>query len=150
MALGKLARPHDAVLGEGLGLDGWVDAEAYERSTTLEGLFVYRFDAPLFFANIGRFRQRLQRAMERNVGTERWIVIDFEGIGSVDATAVEGLLELVDGLHEDGITVGIARANHDVIGQLRRGGVLGPIGDENLHATINRAVQAFRQAEHGR
>ena len=44
VALGKLARPHDAVLGQGVGLDGWVDADAYEGSTTLEGLLVYRFD----------------------------------------------------------------------------------------------------------
>ena len=71
VALGKLARPHDAVLGQGVGLDGWVDAEAYEGSTTLEGLLVYRFDAPLFFANVGWFRQRLRRAMDRNPGAER-------------------------------------------------------------------------------
>ena len=108
VALGKLARPHDAVLGEGIGLDGWVDAEAYEGSTTLEGLLVYRFDAPLFFANVGWFRQRLRRAMDRNPGDERWVVIDFEGIGSVDATAVEGLCELVDELHEEGVVIGTA------------------------------------------
>ena len=145
VALGKLARPHDAVLGQGVGLDGWVDAEAYEGSTTLEGLLVYRFDAPLFFANVGWFRQRLRRAMDRNPGAERWVVIDFEGIGSVDATAVEGLCELVDELHEQGVVIGTARANHIVVGQLQRGGVIERIGDDNVHATINRAVQAFRE-----
>jgi high affinity sulfate transporter 1 len=147
VALGKLARPHDAVLGQGVGLDGWVDAEAYEGSTTLEGLLVYRFDAPLFFANVGWFRQRLRRAMDRNPGAERWVVIDFEGIGSVDATAVEGLCELIDELHEEGVVIGTARANHVVVEQLERGGVLERIGEENVHATINRAVQAFRDAD---
>ena len=147
VALGKLARPHDAVLGEGVGLDGWVDAEAYAGSTTLEGLLVYRFDAPLFFANVGWFRQRLRRAMDRNPGAERWVVIDFEGIGSVDATAVEGLCELVDELHEQSVVVGTARANHIVVGQLQRGGVIERIGDDNVHATINRAVHAFRDAD---
>lgn len=146
VALGKLARPHDAVLGEGLGLDGWVDADAYEGSTTLEGLLVYRFDAPLFFANVSWFRQRLRRAMDRNPGAEHWVVIDFEGIGSVDATAVEGLCELVDELHEEGIVVGTARAHDVVVRQLRRGGVIERIGEVNLHATINQAVRAFRQA----
>ena len=120
VALGKLARPHDAVLGQGVGLDGWVDAEAYEGSTTLEGLLVYRFDAPLFFANVGWFRQRLRQAMDRNPGAERWVVIDFEGIGSVDATAVEGLCELVDELHDEGIVIGTARANDIVVRQLAR------------------------------
>jgi MFS superfamily sulfate permease-like transporter len=147
VALAKLARPHDAVLGQGVGVDGWVDADAYQGSTTLEGLLVYRFDAPLFFANVGWFRQRLRRAMDRNPGAERWVVIDFEGIGSVDATAVEGLCELVDELHEQGVVVGTARANDIVVGALQRGGVIERIGDENVHATINRAVQAFRDAE---
>ena len=147
VALGKLARPHDAVLGQGVGLDGWVDADVYEASTTLEGLLVYRFDAPLFFANISWFRQRLRQAMERNPGAERWVVIDFEGIGSVDATAVDGLCELVDELHEEGVVIGTARANHIVVDQLQRGGVIERIGDENVHATINRAVRAFRQAD---
>jgi SulP family sulfate permease len=147
VALGKLARPHDAVLGEGVGLDGWVDAEAYEGSTTtLEGLIVYRFDAPLFFANITRFHDRLLQAMERNPGAERWVVIDFEGIGSVDATAVDGLCELVEELHADGIVVGTARAHDVVVDKLRRGGVIERIGMENVHPTINHAVQAFRQA----
>ena len=145
VALGKLARPHDAVLGQGVDLDGWVDAEAYEGSTTLEGLLVYRFDAPLFFANVGWFCQRLRRAMDRNPGAERWVVLDFEGIGSVDATAVEGLCELVDELHEQGVVIGTARANPIVVGQLQRGGVIERIGDDNVHATINRAVQAFRE-----
>ena len=150
VALGKLTRPHDAVLGEGADLDGWVDAEAYEGSTTLEGLLIYRFDAPLFFANIGWFRQRLRLAMDRNPGPERWVVIDFEGIGSVDATAIEGLCELIDELHGEGIVVGTARANDIVVDPLRRGGVIERIGEHNVHATINHAVRTFRDAEPGR
>ena len=150
VALGKLARPHDAVLGEGVGLDGWVDAEAYQGSATLEGLLVYRFDAPLFFANVGWFRQRLRQAMDRNPGAERWVVIDFEGIGSVDSTAVEGLCELVVELHEEGVVIGTARANDIVVGQLQRGGVIERIGDEHDYATINQAVGAFRDAEQQR
>ena len=59
---------------------GWVDAEAYEARPPSEGLLVYRFDAPLFFANVRWFRQRVRQAMDRNPGAERWVVIDFEGL----------------------------------------------------------------------
>ena len=52
ITLGRVARPHDAILGEGAGLDGWIDV-ADERARTLPGLLVYRFDVPLFFANVG-------------------------------------------------------------------------------------------------
>jgi SulP family sulfate permease len=83
--------------------------------------------------------------MDQNPGAERWVVIDFEGIGSADATAVEGLCELVDQLHEEGVVVGTARANHVVVAQLERGGVIDRIGYDNVHATINRAVRAFRE-----
>jgi hypothetical protein len=55
-------------------------------------------------------------------------------------------LDLVDELHAEGITVGSARANDLMVGQLARGGVVECIGRENVHATINRAVQAFRDA----
>ena len=88
--------------------------------------------------------------MDRNPGDERWVVIDFEGIGSVDATAVEGLCELVDELHEQGVIIGTARANEIVVGQLQRGGVIERIGGNNVHATINQAVRAYRETDQQR
>src|SRR5690606_5537542 len=74
VALGRIASPHDAILGAGQDLDGWVDAEAHPGARTLPGLLVYRFDAPLFFANADRYRERLELLIEENPGEEEWLV----------------------------------------------------------------------------
>ena len=108
ITLSQVARPHDAILGEGAGLDGWIDV-ADERSRTLPGLLVYRFDAPLFFGNVGYFEERIELLLEQNPGTERHVVLDLEGIGSIDTTAAEELIDLVESLQGRGIGVSLAR-----------------------------------------
>jgi SulP family sulfate permease len=130
------------VLSRGEGLDGWVDAEQYSAATGLPGLLVYRFDAPLFFANSARFRDRLALMIDRNPGDEEWVVLDFEGVGAVDATALDMLEELVAELRAKGIVLAVARANERALSPLQRAGL---VGEDKLRvfATINRAVREF-------
>jgi sulfate permease, SulP family len=144
ITLGRVARPHDAILGEGTGLQGWIDS-ADARATTEPGLLVYRFDAPLFFGNIGWFRDRIAQVLDQNPGDERHIIWDFEGIGSIDTTAAEELLEILDHLRGAGIAVSIARANADVVAMIDRSGLAERLGAANIHPTINAAVAAYRR-----
>lgn len=145
VAVGRMARPHDAVLGAGPGVDGWVDVE--DGARPLPGLLVYRFDAPLFFANAGWFRQRLHEQLEAHPGEEEWVVLDFEGVGSVDATAVDELRDVCAELARAGVQViGVARANHAALGVLRRAGLVGADGPITVFPTINAAVRAFAAA----
>jgi SulP family sulfate permease len=143
MALGRIASPHDAILGAGQDLDGWVDAEAYPGARTLPGLLVYRFDAPLFFANADRYRERLAQLVEENPGEEEWLVLDFEGVGEADTTALDMLVELLDEQQRAGRVIAIARANDRVVRRLERAGLLEPAGPAVMFATINAAVRAF-------
>jgi high affinity sulfate transporter 1 len=146
VALARVARPHDSVLGDMPGLDGWVELEDYPQASTEPGLLVYRFDAPLFFVNADRFRARVEEVLEDNPGREEWLVLDLEGVGSLDATALDGLAELIEGLAARGIVqVAVARPNHDVRELLGRGGLLEPEGPLRAYATINAAVRAFRE-----
>jgi high affinity sulfate transporter 1 len=148
IALFRMARPHDAVLGDSSDLDGWVDASAYEGVTAEPGLLVYRFDAPLFFANAARFAQRLEQALEENPGEERWVVLDFEGIGSVDTTATEVLHDLCADLAVLGVErVAVARANRVALDRLRRARLLQPEGPLHVYPTINATVRAFREGD---
>ena len=55
-------RPHDAVLGRVDNLKGYHDTERYPDARLIPGLVLYRFDAPLFFANADSFRERVARA----------------------------------------------------------------------------------------
>ena len=146
VALGRIARPHDAILGDLPALDGWVEVDAYPEAATEPGLLVYRFDAPLFFLNADQFRTRVEKTLEDNPGVEEWLVLDFEGIGTLDATALDTLSELLEQLTGLGIgVVAIARANDAVVSRLRRADVLQPTGPVRSYPTINGAVRAYRQ-----
>ncbi len=146
ITVSRVARPHDAVLGEGEGLDGWISLDD-PRAASLPGLLVYRFDAPLFFANAEYFRERLARAMVVNPGEETHVVLDFEGIGSIDTTAVDHLDELFTDMDRRGITLSVARANEKVTAVLVRSGLTDRLGPDRIFPTINAAVADFRRRQ---
>lgn len=143
LTLGRVARPHDAILGAGVGLDGWIDVD--DGAQPLGGLLVYRFDGPLFFANGEYYLNRVRAALDANPGPETTVVLDMEGIGSVDTTAVDHLADLVDELEARGMIVGIARANHEVLGFLTNAGLIARLGPERVFPTINAAVHEHRR-----
>jgi len=144
-AVYHIARPHDAVLGDLAGVDGWVDVGAYPDAATEPGLVVYRFDAPLFFVNADRFRARVEQVLEENAGREEWLVLDFEGIGALDVTAADALADLLEHLEEREVeVVAVARAIGPVLGVLDRAGLLAPRGRLVPYPTINAAVRAYR------
>lgn len=143
ITLGRVARPHDAILGAGSGLDGWIDVDD-DRAEPLRGLLVYRFDGPLFFANGEYYLKRVRAALEDNPGPETTVVLDMEGVGSVDTTAVDYLGDLVTELEAGGIVVGLARANHDVLELLTKAGLIARLGSDRVFPTINAAVDEHR------
>ena len=144
LTLGRVARPHDAILGEGAGLDGWIELDD-ERARPMAGLLVYRFDGPLFFANGEYYLERVRSAITTNPGEETSVVLDMEGIGSIDTTAVDHLEELVDELEADGVVVSLARANTKVLGLLTRATLIDRLGPDRVFPTINAAVQDHEQ-----
>lgn len=144
LALGRIAFPHDAVLARADSLDGWVDAEKYGLEPS-EGILVYRFDAPLFFANASRFRERLSTVLEENPGREEWVVLDFEGVGEIDTTALDMLEELATELVKNGAVVAVARANARALTRLERARLVEPAGPLRAFPTINGTVRAFRE-----
>ena len=146
VALYRIARPHDAILGDYPGFDGWVDVGAYPEAVTEPGLVVYRFDAPLFFANADRFRERVEQALAENPGEEDWLVLDFEGVGALDATALDVLAEFLHRLADLGVrVVAVARTNEHVLARLERAALVEPAGTLRVFPTINSAVRAYRQ-----
>ncbi len=144
LTLARVARPHDAILGAGAGLDGWIDVDD-GRAEPLPGLLVYRFDAPLFFANGEYYSTRVRAALDANPGRETSVVLDMEGIGSIDTTAVDHLAELIEELGGRGMSVGIARANQDVLELLTDAGIVEHLGPDRVFPTINAAVDDHRR-----
>ena len=134
-------RPHDAVLGRVDNLKGYHDTERYPDARHIPGLVLYRFDAPLFFANADYFRERV-RALAR-AGDVRWIVVAAEPITDIDATAGETLRALNDELDAVGIELAFAELKDPVRDRLRRYGIETAIGADRFFPTMGVAVAAY-------
>ena len=133
--------PHDAVLGRVENLKGYHDTRRYPDAALIPGLVLYRFDAPLFFANIDSFSNRV-RAHAETEGT-RWVIIAAEPITDVDATAGETLAALHRELHAAGRTVAFAELKDPVRDLLRRYGIEAAIGPERFYPTVGVAVHTY-------
>lgn len=140
--LARIARPHDAVLGRVPQRAGWHDVEDWEGATTIDGLVIYRYDAPLFFANIDDFRESALAELD-DFPDARWFLVQAEAIGRIDSTAADGLTQLVKEIHHRGLVFALAETKTDLHEQLDRAGLTALIGEEHLYATIDEAVTAF-------
>jgi len=90
----RVARPHDGVLGEVPNLPGFHDIDDWKDATTIPGLVLYRYDAPLFFANAEHFKNRALRAIASEKTPVEWFVVNTEAIIEIDMTAADILEEL--------------------------------------------------------
>ncbi len=102
--------PHDAVLGRADGVKGYHDLTYYPDARQVPGLLLYRFDAPLFFANAEVFRDRVRERIAEADEPVRWVVIAAEPITDVDTTAAAMLDELQEELDRRGHHAGVRRA----------------------------------------
>lgn len=138
--------PHDAVLGRVPGVKGYHDLRDFPDAEQVPGLLLFRFDAPLFFANAEIFRHRLRDRVNDAPQPVRRVVLCAEPMIDVDTTAADVLGEIVVELHARGVEVAVAEMKHPVREHLRDYGLLGLIGEENLYPTIGSAVHAYVHA----
>ena len=139
----RLMRPHDAVMGQVPDLAGLHDVNDWEGARTIPGLVIYRYDAPLCFANAEHFRSRALAAIAAETSPVQWFVLNAEAIVEIDITAADVLLELQKTLTEQGIVVGFARVKQDLYRQLQRAGVVAAVGEDRFFPTLPTALAAF-------
>ncbi len=113
-------RPHDAVLGRAEGVEGYHDLIRYPRARQIPGLLIFRWDAPLFFANADGFRERIVELVDGSPGPLRWVVVAAEPITDVDTTAAEMIQELDTELDARGVELAFAELNFDCSSRLDR------------------------------
>jgi sulfate permease, SulP family len=147
VVIGRISRPHDAVLGSVKGVDGYQDIEAYANSETEPGLIVYRFDAPLFFANADYFLTQVQELIDEASPSIEWLLIDAEAIVDIDVTAVEALSKLQSELERKGVIMAIARASQPLQEILKRAGLTERIGSAHFFPTVRTGVRAFLERQ---
>jgi MFS superfamily sulfate permease-like transporter len=135
-------RPHSAVLGRADGVHGYHDIARYPDARRVPGLVLFRWDAPLFFANAELFHQRALDAIASAPSNVRRLVVAAEPVTSVDVTAADVLRELVDQLRAEGVEFCFAEMKDPVKDKLKRFGLFETIGGDRFFATLDEAVHA--------
>jgi high affinity sulfate transporter 1 len=143
-------RPHSAVLGRVDGIRGYHDIERYPHAHRAPGLVLFRWDAPLFFANAEFFRERALGAVANSPTPVRWMVVAAQPVTSVDVTAADTLSELDEALRNSGIKLCFAELKDPVKDKLKRFGLFNQIGENFFFATIHAAVDAYQTLDEGR
>ncbi len=140
-------RPHSAVLGRVDGVKGYHDITRYPAARLVPGLVLFRWDAPLFFANAQWFSERVQEAVAKSPTHVRWLVVSAEPITSVDVTSADMLDELDKALHEAGIDLCFAEMKDPVKDKLKRFGLFARLGEQRFFATTGEAVSRYVAAQ---
>jgi high affinity sulfate transporter 1 len=136
--------PYDTELGRVEGLAGYHDIHSYPDASQLPGLVIYRFDAPLIFANAKTFREKVRRFAAADPAP-RWIVIAAEPVTDVDTTAADVLEDLDEELNSRGISLVFAELKDPVRRKIESYGLTRTIDPRHFFPTVGAAVRAFRQ-----
>jgi SulP family sulfate permease len=143
--LSRVARPHDGILGYVPGLAGMHDVDDYPQAETVQGLVVYRYDSPLFFANAEDFRRRALAAVDEAPWPVEWLLLNTEANVEVDLTAVDALEDLRAELAGRGIVLALARVKQDLRDDLDVAGLTARVGADRIFMTLPTAVAAYVQ-----
>ena len=135
--------PYQAVLGDTPDLPGFHDLAGHPDGRTEPGLVIFRFDAPLIFANARTFREQV-RELAEEPGV-RWIVIAAEPITDIDTTAADMLEDLDEWLNERNISLVFAEMKDPVQAKIRSYELTRTIDPAHFYPTIRAAVHAYKR-----
>ena len=138
-------RPHSAVLGRADGVKGYHDITRYPGARQVPGLVLFRWDAPLFFANAEFFRERALDAVDHAPTPVKWLVVAAQPVTSVDVTAADALADLETILENRGVELHFAELKDPVKDKLRRFGLLAQFGEEVLLPDDRRRCERLRR-----
>lgn len=138
--------PHGEILGHEIpDLDGWHSVERYPDARQEPGILVFRWEAPLFFANAGIFRQQVRRLVRRH--RPRWFVLQCEAITDIDVTAADMLERLDLELNAQGVNVAFVELRDRLKDRVLRYGLLETLDRDHFYPSIRRAIDELRREE---
>ena len=139
-------RPHDAILGRVANYKGYHDIGRHPEARLVPGLILYRWDAPLFFANADLFREHVTDIVDHAPPPSRWLAVASEPMTDIDTTAADMLDELITDLARRGVELHFAELKGHVKDRLQGYGIYGRLGPDHFHPTIGIAVKAYLAA----
>ncbi|MBK6971036.1 MAG: sulfate permease [Candidatus Microthrix sp.] len=136
--------PHGAVLGEVPELGGWHSVTEHPSATRLPGIVVFRWEAPLFFANAGQFRDQVRRLVrEQHPG---WVVLQCEAVTDIDVTAAEVLRDLDEEVNAAGVHLAFVEMRDRLQSLVKRYGLHTTLDEEHFYPSLERALADITSA----
>jgi high affinity sulfate transporter 1 len=142
----RALRPHDAELGRLSSSKGYHDSARHPEAESIPGLVIYRFDAPIFFANAAHFARQVKTLVASRDEKVHWVVVAAEPITDIDTTGAEMLVDLAADLNLAGAELAFAELKGPVKDRLRRYGIYDQIGEGRFFPTLGTAVDAYLRA----
>lgn len=134
-------RAHTAVLARVPGTDRYRDLDKVDNPNQIPGLIVYRFDAPLYFANAEQFDQEIRRLVEEADDQVEELMLSAEAVVTIDSTAHQILGDLIEDLHGRNVRFTVARSNPEFEETLERSGLADEV--DAFHLEVDTGVEAF-------
>ncbi len=138
-------RPHTGVL-EAVGDMYWKILPAAPGAMTRPGLTIYRFGAPLFYANAPFFAEEIHTILQPPASPIRWLVVDAEAITNLDYTAARVVRDLQRELASRAVTLAFARVSTFLRADFDRHGVTAVVGEQLLFSRLHDALDAFEKS----
>ncbi len=137
-------QPHGAVLGELGDLGGWHNVERYSDARELPGIVVYRWEAPLFFANSSAFRTQIRHVVAERHAT--WVIVQCEAMTDVDVSAARMLEQLDRELNAAGVHMAFAEMRTRLQELVQRYGLFETLDRDRFYPTLRAAIAAVGEA----
>lgn len=139
-------RPYTAVLGRIDRRKGYHDVGRHPEARQIPGLVILRFDAPLFFANVGYFVDRIDALVADRDEPVRRVIVAAPAISDIDTTAADALDQLVDRLRARSVDLVFAQLKGPVKDRLDRYGLARKLGDHGFPPTMGTAIDDYVEA----
>ena len=142
--LRRASRPGTWMLREAADGSHFVPTET-DHPPDPSGIIIYRFGAPLYFANANLFEEEVEKLVTQAATPVKWLVLDAEAMVDIDTTGEEVLHQVLTWLAARGVTVALSRANQPTAALLAHYHLLEKIGENRLYPTNRHAIEAFRR-----
>jgi len=137
----RASRPHTSVLQE--AVDGSHLSPGTGNELTAPALIVYRFGAPLYFANANLLVEQVEQLVTQSSKPIECFVLDAQAIVDIDTTGAEALKQVLDLLESHNITFALSRASRSIQLLLRQYGLFERVTENRLYPTNRQAITAF-------
>jgi MFS superfamily sulfate permease-like transporter len=146
----KSSRPHVSVLGRVPGSPGaYTDIQRHPEDRPVEGLIIFRLNAPLYFANASLIHSRLRELINNSRPPPAAVILDMSASDNIDITSLEILEKLVLELKKASIKVMVAEVHQPVRDMALRSGLADEFNRSQVFPTVDAAVQDFTVRHRG-